>query len=86
MSHLALKRVFLFCGQHWGKEMGISQDTEIVLARRDEEDTFDVPPWIVDPHDIYFISRGDGTGKVCRLGKGDFGPVRSPNCTSHSID
>ena len=49
---------------------------EIFYCR--EGDTFGMPTWTVDPHDIYFISKGDGTNRVCRLGKGDFGPVGSP--------
>lgn len=47
-----------------------------------EYDSFGTPKWTIDPHDIFFISKGDGSNKVCRLGKGEYGPVRPPAAES----
>ena len=47
-----------------------------ILFYREEADTFEVPVWKIDPHDIYFYSRTKGDKSSCtRVGKGDYGPV-----------
>ena len=65
--------------EKWTTHSWLSISGVLLYCR--EYDTFGVPKWTVDPHDIFFISRGDGSQKVCRLGKGEYGPVSSPRLT-----
>ena len=61
------------------------------LCRSDDEDESEAPvleqAWQINPHDIFFCSKSNG--KLCRLGKGAFGTVRShmlPNRACADVD